>query len=293
MNEQRTLGQVGSLLDEELRETIPTPLGAYLWGELLVGVESCIEGRVLAHPRHLLARVATRIHVKHLRAVADWLCTFHRRTMLRRQPWDLPAVDRLESTFNRYEAAFGLTSQEGRLFAETHAAAVALQGHPIPIVWRHCDLNPKNTYQTAHGIGVVDWEDGTEGYPLLDLLFFCEEWLHHFPGTAPELAGKLSRFHVVFLEPHQNDLAGREIRRAIRRYMAGVGLTPAFYPVLHVFLWADSAVRWNQRTADFDYDEIARGLVSRYVGAVRGLARRGSRQRESKWWDSPAADFDA
>lgn len=278
-NEQRTLAEVRCRLREHMRESVPAPLGDFRWGGLLVGAESCIQGRVLAHPRHPWMWLARRTHVSHLRAVTAWLCEFHRQTRVQWRRWGVEDVSDLEAMLGAYRQAFGLTPDEGRLFAETCDRARSLEGMSLPVVWRHGDLNPKNICRTARGIAIVDWEEGSAGLPLLDLLWFMEEWLNQFPGAPPDLEGKASRFYEVFLQQNSGDPVTKEIRGAIRRYTSAVGLALPFYPVLQVMLWTGAAVRGIQRAQDLDQDDITRSMLARHLAAVRAVARNASRPR--------------
>jgi hypothetical protein len=269
--EQRTLAGLSARLDDRLRRSVPSALGTHQWGALLVGVESCVPGRVLAHPRHPWTRMAVRTHLRHLRAVTEWLAEFHRQTRVRWANWDDDAQAELERTLGAYQGVFAVTPAEQRLFAHAAARGRAARGTPVPIVWRHGDLNPKNAYATWDGTAVVDWEEGREGLPLLDLLFFIEEWLTSFP--APQPAGKeSSRYAQVFGSPDR-DPVSRAVHSALRHYLNRTELAPALYPVLHLLLWTDAALRrFGGDGAAGQDDDIGRALVERYRGCVRALA---------------------
>jgi thiamine kinase-like enzyme len=271
-HEQAVLADIRRPLDDRLRRTVPEPLGVHRAGELAVGVESYVRGRLLGRSRELWVKWRARRHFRDLRAVARWLADFHRQTTLRSQRWDEAAAAGLDATMAEYGQTFGLTGEEGALFAETRALSRSLLGVPIPRVWRHCDLTPRNTSRTTAGIAVIDWEHGREGYPLLDLLHFVEEWLYNNAPDAPHLVDKVRRFHQVFVLADVRDPWSRVVLTSIRAYMARLDLDVRLFPLLHVLLRVERAVTRFTASDDPDTDRIALEMVERYVAYVRALA---------------------
>lgn len=270
-NEQRALAGVRRHLDRRLRASVPEPLGVFDWGELAVGVESCVHGRMLGRPRRAWPLWAADAQLADLRSVTEWLGEFHRQTRVRHRQWDRTAASEIERALLEYERAFGVTAGEAELFARARDAAWSLLGVTVPTVWCHGDLAPGNAYRVPDGIAVIDWEHGREGLPLLDLLFFVEEWLYNAPGF-PSLASRIERFGRLFASTDADEPYSREVHAAIASYMARLELDPRFCPVLHVLLRVDRAVAWLYRADDPDLDEIARQMLPRYVGYVRALA---------------------
>lgn len=271
-NEQAVLATIRGRLDERLRPTVPKPWGLHRLGDLAVGVESYLQGHLLGRSREPWAVLSARKHFEDLRAVAKWLADFHRQTQLRAGTWDEIAADGLEAVIGEYQRAFGTSLEESKLFTTVRALSRSLLGVPLPRVWRHCDLTPRNTCRTVQGIGVIDWEHGIEGYPLLDLLHFVEEWLYNNAPKAPDLPAKVRRFHQVFVRVDARDPWTREVQTAVQTYMKFLGLDTRFYPLLHVLLRLERAVTRFRAVEDPDNDWIALQMVDRYVAYVRALA---------------------
>jgi aminoglycoside phosphotransferase (APT) family kinase protein len=271
-NEQAVLADIHRRLPERLRGTVPQPLGVHHLGDAAVGVESYLDGRLLGRSSEPWAGWSARAHFRDLRAVADWLAAFHGGAHLGEGKWDQSATEHLHSLLCEYERQFGPSAEEQRLFSDIRELATALIGLPLARVWRHGDLTPRNTSRTGHGIGVIDWEHGTVGLPLMDLLHFVEEWLYNNAPHAPELRDKLRRFHQVFVVRDERDRWTREVQEVVRSYMRRVHLDERFFPLLHVMLRVERALNRLAAAGDPDTDGIGLEMVDRYVGYVRALA---------------------
>jgi hypothetical protein len=285
-HEQHVLARLRSCLDRRLLDSVPEPLGVFGWGELAVGVESCVSGRMLGRLPRAWPAPAAASRLDDLRAVADWLGDFHRQTSVRGE-WDREAVARLENTLLSYDRAFGVAAAEAELFAAVLEASRSLLRAAVPTVWRHGDLAPGNIFRGSRGIAVIDWEHAREGLPLLDLLFFIDEWLYNAPG-ARSLASKIERFERVFVGGGADEPYGAGVQAAIAGYMARLELDPRLYPVLHVLLRVERAVAWFNRAEDPDLDEVGREMTPRCVGYVRALAAGAERLFAAPAGPSPA-----
>src|SRR5215471_11980566 len=103
----------------------------------------------------------------------SWIITFNRQAQVSRNPWCLAEAERwVDQPIAEYRRRFGAGKNELRLFEALGERARLLDGEPLPLVWRHGDLNESNVSFAQDRLRVVDWERATIGLPLFDLLTF-------------------------------------------------------------------------------------------------------------------------
>jgi aminoglycoside phosphotransferase (APT) family kinase protein len=270
-NEQRVLTAVHALVNEAIGRSIPRPYGCLKWGSLVAGVESGLPGRLLTARAGGTAAVGRT--VEDLRHLATWLSEFHRQTEVRRESWgDSAFRSSLADLFAEYRRAFPVTADETSLFGEVELRSGQLSSASIPVVWSHGDLHPGNIYRSADRMGVIDWADGGEGLPLLDLFKFVVEWRAHARGMWSEEA-KVRNLEELFLQPSRDDALVVAAHHAIARYAAALGVDHRLIPIVLVSSWVDRAVR-HQRMAESGGSATHRRIARLSAGYVRALAAR-------------------
>lgn len=270
-HEQAALATLRPRLDAALRGTIPQPLGTFEWGQLAVGVESCAPGRQLSASTGRWGTPLRR-KIENLRLAAAWLAAFNRQAQAGRSSWDEPELKEwVEMPLAAYEQAFGMTAAEERLFAAARRRARALAGTPLPSVWVHWGFDERNLFRAHRAITVIDWEGGSVGPPLFDLLYFVTQWSYtarHLHGEAARLRG----FRELFFEPDQGGAALSAARAEVAGYMAELGIARDFLPLLLVLLWVARALgRFNRQGAASEPGANARS-GNQYVGYIDVLA---------------------
>ncbi|MFN8473410.1 MAG: phosphotransferase [Anaerolineae bacterium] len=236
--EQLALARLHATLDEPLRQTLPQPIGQKMWGDLAVGVETCAPGR----PLSAISRTALPAeHITHLRTVADWLTRFHCAAQLRDGIWTATDIQEwVDMPLAEYEAIFGVTAGERRLFEEVRRRAHTLAGAALPVVWNHWGFEDRNLFLDGPTLTVIDWEGGSPGPPLFDLLYFVLRW-YESGRRRQGRAAPLSAFSDLFLGRNGGQI-GAAARDAIERYMAALHLDRRFFPVLLALLWVHRAL---------------------------------------------------
>lgn len=276
--EQATLTEVRSLLNGNMRRTIPRPLGLLHYGELAVGIES------YAHGNPLLV-TSGRWHASFqqqtddLRLAANWLYEFHQQIHFGRMSWGETAIERwIETPLTAYAQTFGLTAGEKRLFTEARNRAWCLAGATLPLIWMHYDFGPWNLYRNQNEFTVIDWEFGRNrerdrlGPALYDLLYFVTYWNHvvqHINSEAAELQG----FCRLFIQADCADKYSNISRQVIADYMTALDIDRRFLPLLLVYMWVDQAlIRYARKQALGEIQTDARA-GNRSIGYIAVLAR--------------------
>jgi aminoglycoside phosphotransferase (APT) family kinase protein len=252
--EQRALSALRAGVDPVMQASFPEPLGTFRWRDLLVGVESCADGRPLS---------TSRQGVGELREVAAWITRLHVEAPIEHAVWGEALVEHwLADPLARYAERFGLTSGEQRVFDAVRARARELFGQAIPLVWTHWGFGPQNIFRHERGLVVIDWEGGSPGLPGLDLLHYVAAWSF----IARKLRGRGAELHGVrelFCEPQAVDAACAAAREVIREYLRRLGVDERFLPVLLVVVWVFRALG---QPADLPRS------ANRYVDYLGGLA---------------------
>ena len=265
-SEQLVLASVYARLDDSMRRTIPRPYGCLRWGHLTASIEGAVPGRLLLTSR----RDRTQRSVEILRRVAAWVVEFQRQTEVRRIRWGESASNAaLAATLVEYSALFGETAEQHALFDEIVRRSSQLVDAPIPVVWMHGDLHPGNIHLSLNQVGVLDWVDGGEGPPFLDLFRFVLEWRAHIRGFKSAVA-RVRNFEEIFLQQGCQDSLVLAAREEIARYSAALEVDSGLIPVLLPLLWIQRAVR-HRHKADQGRSATHRSiaaLATQYVCAM-------------------------
>jgi aminoglycoside phosphotransferase (APT) family kinase protein len=274
--EQEVLASVRACLDDSMRRSIPRPLGSLHWGDVIVGVESYLPGRLLSAS---LGRwgASRREQIDGLEQVVAWLSELHRQAGVRRLPWGGPELAQwVETPLAAYRRAFGLTTQEARLFDELERRGRLLAGSPFPLVWQHHGFGEWNVFHTREQIGVIDWEGGDIGPALFDLLYFVTHWsytVRRLRGRANQLRG----LRGLFCQPEQAGWVSKAVNRAIRQYMARLDMDHRFVPLLLVLMWIERAVYQRDRQRGLGIATVDARAGNRFVEYIGVLAEGADR----------------
>lgn len=275
--EQAVLTEIRARLKGAMRRTIPQPLGLLRFGELSLGVESCAPGSPLLVTS---GRWGTSFQqqIEDLHLAANWLCEFHRQVNLGRKPWKAAIERWIERPLAAYAEAFGLTSDEKRLFAEVRTRAWSLVGLTLPLIWMHDDFGPWNLYRHKSELTVIDWEFGRNlgrdrfGPALCDLLYFVTHWNHvvqRFHSESAERQG----FRWLYIEADHFDKYSKIARQVIADYMAALNIDRRFLPLLLVYTWIDQALVKFVRNQALGEIQLNPRIGNRAVSYISVMAR--------------------
>jgi hypothetical protein len=269
--EQTTLATIRSLLDAELRVTIPQPRGATRLGRSLVALESYAPGASMVRSVGRRGEPPER-SIEELRAAADWLARFHLQSAGDDPAWTPVAAEQAIGRLEAFRTRFAASTQEHRMLDRAAEVARALVGARLPTVLVHNDYGPWNIHRADERITVIDWELGPDatarrGPALVDLIYFATEWhlrARRLRGRRAELHG----FRALFLEPTRG--AALAARREFEEYSRRVGVDPRFFPLLVVITWVERALDRADRQATAGGP--ARDGDNRYADYVKLLA---------------------
>ncbi len=224
-DEQAALGTLAEMLDDQVRRTIPQPLGSFAWGNLNVGVESCAPGRPLSSASPARG-VSPRQRHHDLRQAVAWLTCFNQRTRTGSGVWGQAEVEEwVERPLAAYAHHFGLTPQEETLFGAVRHRANALRGAALPLVWVHWGFDERNIFRQGDQLTVIDWEGGSPGPPLYDLLYFVTRWSYG-AYRAQDAAARQACLVRLFCTPRRDDPVQQAVHGAVDGYLSDLGLDP-------------------------------------------------------------------
>ena len=266
--EQSVLRKIRSALSGTLRESIPQPLGIVRCGQLMIGLETCVLGRSLANiTSRWSAPLSQKIDA--LYRAASWLTEFNCQVQVKRSNWgDDELNEWVERPLAAYERAFGLTTSETRLFAAARTRARSLCGVSLPTVWVHWDFSEENILRVEEGISVIDWESGSPGPPLFDLLFFAIHWSFSACSLNTE-ASRLRAYRQLLAASRTTDPVFAAVRNVVEQYMARLDIDRRFQPLFLVILWVVKSLGrfpWQPGRSSHPRDR------NRFVGYIGVLA---------------------
>jgi aminoglycoside phosphotransferase (APT) family kinase protein len=245
-NEQVTLSELPTVLDQMLRRTLPNPRGIVRWGETSVGIESYVAGHSLLRS---CGRWGTpmRQKIRELHSATTWLSEFHSQAQLRRIEWGTQSIaEWVEQPLASYRERLITTDLEERLFAAVRRHADALRGLPLPIVWQHGDFSLWNLFRRGDSLSVIDWEGARPGPALCDLLHFLTLW-NEVTHRAADEPDRIRVFHGLFIDPDQGGRAVKAARRAVAAYLQRLHLDARFVPLLLVYTWVELTLRRQEQ----------------------------------------------
>jgi hypothetical protein len=262
--EQRIAAQIRADLDPGLRASIPAPLGSFVWGRTVVGVETCARGKPMS--RH----APTRERIDDLRAATDWLIRFHGQTQVSRDPLSESLIGTwIEQPLEEFGTAFGSTAEEAALFARVRERAQSLRGRPFPLVRYFVPLSELHICRSGRDITVTDWEGARIGPPLLALLYFVTLWhqrSRHDRGQPTSVS-----IADLDLRHSDGDLAAAA-SEMLDEYMKRLSIDPGFLPVMLVLTWVIRALGRLRRREAFGETEIDARTGNRHEASVGILA---------------------
>jgi hypothetical protein len=275
-HEQVILSKLHTLLDEELRLTIPQPLAKLQNGNLVVGIESYTSGTCLSSSISRW-RGSLQHKIEDLRLTTAWLGKFHQQTQLSREIWGPLEVTRwVEEPLAAYKKIFSVTASEERLFHEVRRQATDLTGLAFPIVWQHHDFGQWNIYRTENTIRVIDWECARVGPALADLLYFVVHWSYLSQNLRDDEA-QLRCFRELFVEPAAHNTSVNAVWQVIKQYMHDLDLDIRFFPLLLVLSWVEHALDRSERQRAIGEKGQDPRSGNRYIQYIRILAEYADR----------------
>jgi aminoglycoside phosphotransferase (APT) family kinase protein len=185
--------------------------------------------------------------VENLLLVVDWMIRFHSQAQAPHAVWNEKQFQRwVRRPLERYRHAFEITAGEARLFAELGERSMALFGKAMPSVWVHWGFEMRNIFRDDTRLTVIDWEGGSPGLPLFDLLYFTTQWYQTVTGASSG-ESRLRAFSELYLDASDKHPLAHAARRAIAHYVRQLGLDPEFIPLVLVSMWALRAVGRHER----------------------------------------------
>jgi len=211
-----------------IRRSVPTPLGTFRWGRLVVGGETCAEGRLIAATVEGW-QVPRRRKIQQLHAVLAWVSRFHAEVALGAPTWTAERMrEWTSSPIASYASTLGVIDGERRLFNAVEAHVGTLIGQRLPTVWLHWGLTGRNIYRGDEGITVVDWEGGSPGPSLFDVLYFVLNW-YFAVENCRRLDTRLAAMAHLFLARGSPVASAAAIARtAIANYNRALGIDSRF-----------------------------------------------------------------
>ena len=262
--EQEIAATIRARLDARMRESIPTPLGTFLWGRSVVGVES-YAGRPIQSDRSRNRRI------EDLRRVACWLSEFHRQSGTRPEPFSPAQMERwIEGPLEDYWRTFSGDSGERMLFDDVRSRGRALLGTPLPLVWSHPALSERNICRSNGDIRVIDWEAAEIGPPLRDLIYFLTLWYHGFGNAAGE-EDRARSFRRLYFGSGPDPLRDL-VWKTLGDHMRSLAVDRRFFPVLLALTWVEHALGRVKRTRAFGGGEPEDRSANRHIALIRVLA---------------------
>lgn len=189
-------------LPEDLRPTVPTPLGCYPDQYSLA--MSSLPGTPLARLMRSQANAASpwgwTTQVDLARRVGQWLGRFQRATSAPSQPLDVEGLlGRFRDELQRGGALGWPADETAALEGQLANVLGSLRNTAVACAARHGDFSPQNVLVHDRQVGIVDWENLIPAAP-------CAEDAGHFSsylwclGTSPWYSGiALRRMRSAFL----------------------------------------------------------------------------------------------
>jgi hypothetical protein len=246
--EQAALRQLGTILPQSLRTSIPVPLGDSRSGPAAQFVETFSPGSFLY--RDLRRSFRPRLIAdRHFRIAGDWLLAFQQATVSGEVVLDDASIrQHLLAPFEALELRDGMSAAVTKLASEIARRAAQLPGQRFPLVARHGDYWARNILVDASSVRVIDW-DGYEAAspPFHDLLHFALSYGLSFPWRLGRWDEPVQAFHATL---RQSSQLRPLIRRELMRAAQGLGISPAlaslFVPVTIAerALMAPGDTRW-------------------------------------------------
>jgi hypothetical protein len=278
--EQKVLGEIRAAVDADLRRTLPEGFGTFSWRGLTVGMESYVSGRLLAATAARWGN-SLRAKVDDLNLAVDWLIEFHRQTEMRRAEWGNAELAIWSAgALDKYEAVFGLTPAEQKLFDKTRQRYRELASTTFPIVWYHYAFSAWNICRQNNDIGVFDWESAERGPALFDLIYLVHRWNQEL-GRLRARGGHLHAFRELFLPLADAHPASRAAQQAIQRYTKALKIEQRCVPLALVSLWALHAITRADRARSLAQAGPDVRRANAYVGYLGVLAEDADRLFQS------------
>jgi hypothetical protein len=194
----------------------------------VVGGETCAEGRLVAATVEGW-QVPRRRKIEQLHAVLAWVSRFHAELALGAPTWTADRMrEWVSSPIASYASTLGVIDSEHRLFNAVHRHARTLIGQRLPTVWLHWGLTGRNIYRADERITIVDWEGGSPGPSLFDVLYFVLNW-YFAVENCRRLETRVASMAHLFLDRDTSVASAASIvRTAIANYNRALGIDRRF-----------------------------------------------------------------
>lgn len=248
-NEQQVLENLRIRVSDEVRQSIPAPLGTLCIGNVIAGMESYLPGCSLLR-RNGQWNASLPLQLTDFSLAVSWLIDFQQEGQLM-EPEDRnqDPVNAVESLLATFTELFGVTELEERLFARMRQRARSLSHLKLPLVYVHRDYNVWNLYRDGHRLNVIDWEGGKPGLPLTDLLHFVTHW-HETVQRVEGVEQQLEAFASLFIQQSSNTPYTAAVDAALVHYMKQMELAPGFLPLMLGVTWVELAIRRHVQRQD-------------------------------------------
>lgn len=229
--ERDNLERLASSARDELRRSVPRPLGYLEGDDMAVLTSSVVPGAIPSH-RDLTDQGATRL----VDAATAWLIELHRGTSTETRRFSQADLERhVLEPVARYRETFTPEARELGLLDATREAGRALLDTELPLPLYHGDFCPQNTLVDGDRLSVIDWDT-----PLAERL---PGWdLFHFLACIADdgrTSDPLGPFRAAFLEPGRNrDLTAA----AVNTYADALSIDATTLGTAFTLFWIDYAL---------------------------------------------------
>lgn len=151
-SESDSLISARNSLPDNLKTTIPKPLGLIDINSHLIALEEFISGR----------QANFQMNAADLRKVLDWLCHFHQENILERK---MISKEFLNKTLSRYNLEDKVDNDILEIWGDRSVK--------MPVIKQHGDFHFVNVFFQKGELRVIDWTNYSKIiFPAYDLLFF-------------------------------------------------------------------------------------------------------------------------
>ncbi|HEY0518405.1 MAG TPA: phosphotransferase [Ilumatobacteraceae bacterium] len=243
VGEHDIMRRVRASIGEVARTSVPEPKHVIqLNGVGGVAVEGPATGISLARSCARWGR-SMDAKIDDLRLATAWLIDLHRHGLISDARWDADRRDDVvEQPLAEFASRFRIGVEEAQLFESTRAAADALAGTPLPVVWEHGDFTIWNVFRDGDTLNVLDWESCERGIPLADMIRLATHWHEAARGLTTSGARQRS-FADLFCDDADGRRATLAARECVSAYESELGLDPRFRSVVLVMSRVQLAIR--------------------------------------------------
>ncbi|HXF05575.1 MAG TPA: hypothetical protein VNM72_09175 [Blastocatellia bacterium] len=242
-HEYAALWTLHQRLDDDLRVTLPRPLGLIHVGATTTLLEGFLPGRSL----YCELRNCWRPHhcaSEHFRLACRWLVRFHQATRWESVSLNEESVDRyIVQPLNAFQRDCDASAAERDLISHIITLAKELPNEPLPLVARQGDFWARNVIRCGELVGVVDWEQfHWRSTPFEDLFLFATSYGLSYPWKLGRWATPAAAFRATYLEV---SWLAQLVRDYLLSYCEAMGISPKLLELFFPVFLAERA--WKER----------------------------------------------